>query len=371
MPRVTHELGDPSAAGAVATRMSPGPSLASCPGSGAWIVALGLVLGACRASDRHAARESTSEVEGEPGSADPPSLPPAHEAVGPTSSLSPELRAALADTPHFSPIPEPQPGDWLSSHPESGQTLAQFLGSAPNVPGAPRETIYLLPIGEFGGEGSPPLAVLEDYTHAFFGLEIQRLPTISVDSLEAEAREHHGHRQLHASSVLAGLQKVLPDDAYCLIGLTMEDLYPDEKWNYVFGYASVTERVGVYSFARYDPAFFGEPRPPGVETLILRRSLHVMSHEIGHMFGLQHCVHYSCNMNGTNSLEEADRQSSHLCPVCLRKLHATTGLDPVARYEALGAFYRAHELRTEAAWTSTRLDYIRAHSPRLERDSPR
>jgi archaemetzincin len=35
----------------------------------------------------------------------------------------------------------------------------------------------------------------------------------------------------------------------------MEDLYPDPAWNFVFGQASLRERVEVFSFARYDPAF--------------------------------------------------------------------------------------------------------------------
>jgi archaemetzincin len=33
----------------------------------------------------------------------------------------------------------------------------------------------------------------------------------------------------------------------------MEDLYPEPSWNFVFGQASLNERVGVYSFARYGP----------------------------------------------------------------------------------------------------------------------
>jgi len=31
-----------------------------------------------------------------------------------------------------------------------------------------------------------------------------------------------------------------------------------------------------------------------------------MLHEIGHMFGLKHCVYYECLMNGIMSVEEQD-----------------------------------------------------------------
>lgn len=52
-------------------------------------------------------------------------------------------------------------------------------------------------------------------------------------------------------------------DAFCVLAVSMEDLYPEPSWNFVFGQASLRERVGAYSFARYDPAFYGEPRAPG------------------------------------------------------------------------------------------------------------
>jgi archaemetzincin len=134
----------------------------------------------------------------------------------------------------------------------------------------------------------------------------------------------------------------------------MEDLYPEASWNFVFGLASFRERVGVYSFARYDPAFFGEPRGAGYRDLILRRSLKVMVHELGHMFGLGHCVYFECLMNGSNHLDEADARPHHLCPVCLRKLHHAVGFDPAARYRALERFYRAAGMTADADLAATR-----------------
>ena len=63
-----------------------------------------------------------------------------------------------------------------------------------------------------------------------------------------------------STDVLNFLRTKLPSDAFCILAVTMEDLYPDPTWNFVFGQASLTERIGVYSFARYDPAFYGEKR---------------------------------------------------------------------------------------------------------------
>ena len=63
--------------------------------------------------------------------------------------------------------------------------------------------------------------------------------------------------QLLTEDILDILRHNLPADAFCTIGITMRDLYPNPSWNFVFGEASLDDRVGVFSFARYDPAFYG------------------------------------------------------------------------------------------------------------------
>jgi hypothetical protein len=50
-----------------------------------------------------------------------------------------------------------------------------------------------------------------------------------------------------------------------MIGVTHGRPLPGPGWNFVFGEARFHDRVGVYSFARYDPAFYGEPREPGTD----------------------------------------------------------------------------------------------------------
>lgn len=43
------------------------------------------------------------------------------------------------------------------------------------------------------------------------------------------------------------------------------------------------------------------------------------SHELGHCFGMDHCVYYACVMQGTASIAEDCRQPPYLCPVCATK----------------------------------------------------
>jgi len=137
-------------------------------------------------------------------------------------------------------------------------------------------------------------------------------------------------------------------DAFCVLAITMEDLYPEPSWNFVFGRASLRERVGLYSFARYDPAFYGQERGKDYEKVLSRRSCKVLAHETGHMFGLTHCIYFKCALNGSNHLAESDARPMHLCPVCLRKLQYSIGFDSVRRYGNLFHFYKKVGFANEA-----------------------
>ena len=61
-----------------------------------------------------------------------------------------------------------------------------------------------------------------------------------------------------------------------------------------------------------------------------------MVHEIGHMFGLEHCIYYECTMNGSNGPFEYDyRPNRTLCPVCLAKLKMNIKFDCLQRYQRM------------------------------------
>jgi archaemetzincin len=293
-------------------------------------------------------------------SENPQVLPSTDSAVGALDDLPAHLVRAFEITGHFVPLPPPRPGDWLAEHPEPGQTFEQFLRVGPQQPDARRQKLYLLPLGEFPPHRSPAINLLREFAAAFFSLEVTLLPPLDLDTAAIEGRRnpHTGQFQLDARALLRLLRRRLPADAFALLGITMVDLYPDPTWNFVFGLASPSDHVGVFSFARYDPGCYGETASQNASDLLLRRSCKVLAHEIAHMFGIAHCVFFNCLMNGSNHLAESDARPLHLCPVDLRKLQHGTGFEPATRYRRLLDFSRRVGFDEQSAWLEKRLRYV-------------
>ena len=165
----------------------------------------------------------------------------------------------------------------------------------------------------------------------------QRITAGRDSKPSATESESEGSEQLLTTHILHDvLQPRLPQDAAVMIALTSADLWPGEGWNYVFGQASLNDRVGVWSLHR-----FGDADGSDADyRQCLRRTLKTASHETGHMFSMTHCTFYQCNMNGSNHLQESDGRPLEMCPHCLAKLCYATGADPAKRLNNLATFTR-------------------------------
>lgn len=281
-------------------------------------------------------------------------------AIGPLDGLDPNLVRVFTPGEDFGPTPTPGPGDWLAEHPEVGQDYQTFAGAGFARVGSLRRVVYLWPLEELALAGGPSLEVLGRFAAGFFGLRTEVLaPPAEPPAFTVRKNLFTGRPQLLSTDILEYLARRLPSDAVCLVALTMNDLYPHPRWNFVFGQASLTERVGVFSFARYHPGF-GDPGAPADPALLLRRCCRVLAHETSHMFGLEHCVFYRCVMNGSNHLAESDSRPMHLCPVCLRKLQHQIGFEPVERYRVLAGLHAELGFADEAAWLDARLRHLEA-----------
>ena len=268
------------------------------------------------------------------------------------------LEFATTDDSDFRKMGKPRGGDWLAVHHEPGQTFRQYVRSKPVRPDKRRSVLVFQPMGSFSADHKKLLAKATEFAGVFFRLKVRVEPEIPLPTdLKGTSRINRftGKRQFLTGHLLKLLRRKLPPDAVACLGVTMEDLYPQESWNYVFGQASLRERVGVYSFIRYTPEFWNKGKTKESEVQLLRRSCKILTHESGHMFGLLHCISYECGMNGSNNLAESDRRPLMFCPVCLRKLQWNLSFDVVTRYEAMRKFFDTNGLKTEAKWIGGRL----------------
>ena len=284
-------------------------------------------------------------------------------ASAPTPTASPTGLYSDAD---FDPMPAPKPGEWLHEFKEPGQTFEQYRASNPVRPTEGRGVLTFLPTGPFTEEERAIALAAVEFAGLWFQLpvRVQKDAHLPRDRWQREAQYQFTEEkitQYHTDWFLRWLlPRNLPDDAVCLTGITMGDLYPSDDWNYVFGMGTFRNRVAVYSLARFYDSFYGKQDTAETLRRTLRRSAALVTHELGHCFGLHHCIYYRCNMNGSNSLAEADDQPLHLCPVCLRKLQWNRGFDPIRRYQCLLDFYERHGLDEEVWWVQNRLNSLGA-----------
>lgn len=149
------------------------------------------------------------------------------------------------------------------------------------------------------------------------------------------------------------------------VAVTMADIYLDEIEDWVYGLARSLDAFAVYSFARLDALYpassqilLSSALTDEHRVIMIRRCVKILLHELNHLFGLKHCIYYTCLMNGANNEAEMDRQPLYLCPVCLRKLYSTFQFSIRDLYENFANICGKYRLEEERMWYLKRLDCI-------------
>ncbi|CAF3243453.1 unnamed protein product [Rotaria sp. Silwood2] len=302
----------------------------------------------------------------------PPDAKRIAEALGDISKLPRDMQLAVTNklNESFQPVPKPKSSDWLANHAEQGQTMKSFERTMSKaIPHATFKTIYIQSIGSFNHPRAAPLDIIIQFACVFFsGCDVELLPTIDF-SKDMKSRNNYGTIQYRTDGFYNCLSQTRHKrntrrELLC-VAVTMADIYPDEDWNFVYGQAHPIDGLGVYSFARLDPLFLESPKTLLTTPLtdehriiMLRRCVKILLHELGHLFGLKHCIYYVCLMNGANHEREMDRQPLYLCPVCLRKLYSTFNFNVRTIYEKFINLCETYGLEEERIWYQKRLDCI-------------
>jgi archaemetzincin len=250
--------------------------------------------------------------------------------------------------PLFQPKAPPRPGDWLAEHSEPGQTYRQYREQVRTRVVDSFKSIRVVPIGPLTVGQKAVLDTTIEFMRPFFGMPLILDAAVSLEGIPDTAQRQRstpGSRQLLTTWLLDQplLARRKPADA-AVLGITAIDLWPGAGWNFVFGQASLRDRVGVWSMSRNGDADRLESR-----TLCARRTVMTATHETGHMFGIRHCTAYECGMNGSNSARERDFQPLEFCPECQAKLWWALNLDPLQRSRQLEALVGRHGFTNDAA----------------------
>ncbi len=139
---------------------------------------------------------------------------------------------------------------------------------------------------------------------------------------------------------------------------------------FIAGLAHGNCHVAAFSFFRYDPRLecseefwydwkIKKMKSISMSKIILLRSCRLLTHEIGHLLGIDHCIYYGCLMNGSGHLEEDFSQPLFLCPIDLRKLSQLVGFDIIQRYEQMLEFCTENQFEDEIDLLKKRLELLK------------
>lgn len=180
--------------------------------------------------------------------------------------------------------------------------------------------------------------------HAEFTCEVIRevfhirchiMPTLPLPAgaFDVERNQHD------ADALIDGLFRGIPDNAVGLMGITNADLYENGSGRFVFGLASVVDRVGVISLARYRGRWWDNPDDPVRFHELLYK---VVIHEVGHTLGVQdHCPDTHCAMREDRTLEDLVESPSRICHRCWGRIRQGIRQTPGT---AASHYLRGHSL---------------------------
>ncbi len=86
---------------------------------------------------------------------------------------------------------------------------------------------------------------------------------------------------------------------------------------FVFGEAHLKGSYCIVSLYRLKESFYGKECD---DNLLKERLLKEIVHELGHTFGLTHCIDNKCVMFNSYNIDDTDRKSIYFCDYCFEKL---------------------------------------------------
>lgn len=167
-------------------------------------------------------------------------------------------------------------------------------------------SVAILPLGKVS---EMELDFIDYVMRFYFHIRTRYLPAVQIPAAYYDADNY----RYNANCLLDFVLHCKPKDVGCIIGVTNHDIFTVTNGN-IFGYAYIKKGAAIYSTKEiHKPDLRGR-----INTAIKQtRSLKIILHEMGHVFGLLHCEEMNCVMNGITSLPAVlDDLSQSYCAKC-------------------------------------------------------
>jgi archaemetzincin len=112
------------------------------------------------------------------------------------------------------------------------------------------------------------------------------------------------------------LAKLPTQESGLVLGVADLDLYAP-RLNFIFGLADYKSKRAVIALPRLRQSYYGDEDKP---ELFLARTVKEAVHELGHLYGLNHCQDRYCVMTFSNCLDDTDYKGQTFCWKCRSKL---------------------------------------------------
>jgi archaemetzincin len=171
------------------------------------------------------------------------------------------------------------------------------------------KTVYVVAIG------SVPVQVLEwveSVVDEWCPWPIRRLPALEIP----EGAYDEARGQYQSVEIMKAVARSRPGDAARILGVTEVDL-AIPMLTFVFGQAQLDGPVAVLSVCRLRQEFYGLKSEQG---LLRERVVKEALHELGHTFGLTHCLEPKCAMSLAAHIGMVDNKEERYCAHCGEQL---------------------------------------------------
>ncbi|MCK9425953.1 MAG: archaemetzincin family Zn-dependent metalloprotease [Ignavibacteriaceae bacterium] len=122
--------------------------------------------------------------------------------------------------------------------------------------------------------------------------------------------------QYFSTQIIAEAMKLTDEFDGKIILLTNVDIFVPVL-TFIFGEAQLNGKHSILSVCRLHEEFYS-----GIsnESLLFERTIKEALHELGHCYGLRHCIDWDCVMHSSPGIEEVDIKGNTYCHKCISKI---------------------------------------------------